>query len=100
MKVDGTSSAEAQPLAADRAVSSKAVSSQQALGTEPSEGASFSARSTASSLAIELQKLPEVRNERLSALREAIQKGQYQVSDSRIADALQNQLLGTGSSNE
>jgi flagellar biosynthesis anti-sigma factor FlgM len=100
MKIDGTNSVDAQPVALDRATSRKGANSSQALGTESSEGASFSARSTASSLAIDLQKLPEVRNERVAALREAIQKGQYQISDSQIAGALQSQLLRTGSSNE
>ncbi len=100
MKIDGTNSAGSQPLGLDRATSPKVANSSQALGTEQSEGASFSVRTTASNLAIELQKLPEVRNERVAALKEAIQKGQYQVSDSRIADALQNQLFRTGSSNE
>ena len=46
-----------------------------------------------------LQTLPEVRNERVEALKEAIQKGQYRISDSKIADALQNQLFRAGSSN-
>jgi flagellar biosynthesis anti-sigma factor FlgM len=100
MKIDGTNSPGAQPLVLIAAPSRKGANSVQAPGTELSEGASFSARSTVSSLAVELQKLPEVRNERVAALREAIQKGQYQVSDSQIADALQSQLFRTGSSNE
>ena len=100
MKIDGTNSPDAQPLVLVTPTSRKGASSTQGLGTERSEAASFSTRSAVSSLAVELQKLPEVRNERVAALREAIQKGQYQVSDSQVADALQNQLFRTGSSNE
>jgi flagellar biosynthesis anti-sigma factor FlgM len=100
MKIDGTNSPDAQPLVLVTTPSRKGPNCTQSLGTERSEGARFSARSTASSLAVELQKLPEVRNERVTALREAIQKGQYHVSDSQIAEALQNQLFRTGSSNE
>lgn len=100
MKVDGTNSPDAQPIVLERAASGKRANSKQALGTERSEGASFSAKSIASGLALELQKLPEVRNERVAALRKAIQTGQYQASDCQIADALQNQLFRTGSSNQ
>jgi flagellar biosynthesis anti-sigma factor FlgM len=100
MKIDGVSSPDAQPLVLVTATSRKGLNSPQALGTERSEGTSFSARSTASDLAVELQDLPEVRNERVAALKEAIQVGQYQVSDSQIADALQRQLFRTGCSNE
>jgi len=100
MKIDGTNSPDAQSLVLITATSRNGANSTQALGTEQSEGASYSERSNASGLAVELQKLPEVRNERVAALREAIQKGQYQISDSQIADALQSQLLRTGSSNE
>jgi flagellar biosynthesis anti-sigma factor FlgM len=99
MKIDGTKSPDAQPLLFVTATRRKEAT-MKALGTERSEGASFSARGVASTLAVELQKLPEVRNERVAALREAIQKGQYHLSDSRIAEALQNQLFRTGSSNE
>jgi len=100
MKVDGVSSPDAQPLVLVMATSRKGLNSPQALVAERPEGTSFSARSTASSLAVELQDLPEVRNERVAALREAVQMGQYQVSDSQIADALLSQLFRTGSSNE
>jgi len=100
MKIDGINSPDAQPLVLITATSRKGANSTQGLGRERAEGASFSARNTASSLAVELQRLPEVRDERVAALRQAIQMGQYQVSDSRIADALQSQLFHTGSSNE
>jgi len=100
MKIDGTNSPDAQPLVLVTATSRKGAESTPRLGRERSEDASFSSRSIARSLAVELQQLPEIRNERVAAFREAIQKGQYQISDSAIADALQRQLLRKSSSND
>ena len=41
-----------------------------------------------------LSQLPEVRQERVNALRQAVNNGSYQVSNQQLADAIGSDLLG------
>jgi negative regulator of flagellin synthesis FlgM len=41
-----------------------------------------------------LSQLPEVRQERVNALRQAVNDGSYQVSNQQLADAIGSELLG------
>ena len=41
-----------------------------------------------------LSQLPEVRQERVSALRQAVNSGSYQVSNQQLADAIGSDLFG------
>jgi flagellar biosynthesis anti-sigma factor FlgM len=43
-------------------------------------------------LKVALSSVPEVRQERVDALRQAIDKGSYQVTDQQLADAIQSEL--------
>ncbi|HXY78130.1 MAG TPA: flagellar biosynthesis anti-sigma factor FlgM [Candidatus Acidoferrales bacterium] len=45
-------------------------------------------------LAAQASHLPEVREERVQALRQAIQSGHYQVSPEKVASALMVQMVG------
>ena len=40
-----------------------------------------------------LARVPEVRQERVDALRQALDKGTYQVTDQQLADAIHSELL-------
>jgi len=99
MKIDGTNPfPDPQPLNFKRTPASAGEEAQEVGGTPDSDGASLSTSSTISALAAQLQQMPDVRQERVTALKQAIDSGQYQVSDEQIADALHAQLFGTGSS--
>jgi len=50
--------------------------------------------STMQSLKASLSRMPEVRQERVDALRQAISSGSYQVSDQQLSDAISSDLLG------
>lgn len=101
MKIDGNNPfQETQSATFQRTNVSKGTESNQVMGTSDADGASLSTGLTVSTLAAQLQQMPDVRQERVAALRQAIQSGQYQVSNDQIANALHNQLLGTGSSTE
>ncbi len=45
----------------------------------------------------QLSRLPEVRQERVEAIRQAVREGRHQVSDQQIAEALHTQLLAQSS---
>jgi flagellar biosynthesis anti-sigma factor FlgM len=45
-----------------------------------------------------LSSVPEVRQERVEALRQSIGKGTYQVTDQQLAEAIHSELLARGSS--
>jgi negative regulator of flagellin synthesis FlgM len=77
------------------------TTSNEVSETPDTDGASISTGSSVSALAAQIKQMPDIRQERVAALRQAVQSGQYQVSDEQIADALHAQLLGTpGSSTE
>ena len=44
-----------------------------------------------------LAQVPEVRQERVDALRQAMSNGSYQVSDQQLSDAIGSDLLGRSS---
>ena len=49
---------------------------------------------TIQSLKSSLAEMPEVRQERVQALRQAVASGSYQVSDQQLSDAIRSDLLG------
>jgi len=51
-------------------------------------------RDTIQQLKSSLSQVPEVRQDRVDALRQAINSGTYQVSDQQLGDAMANDLLG------
>jgi len=99
MKIDGTNSfPETQAPTLKRAAGHEEI--QEVGGHVDSDDASLSTGATVSTLVAQVKQMPEVRQERVAALRQAIQNGQYHVSDRRIADAIHAQLFGVGSSTE
>ena len=51
---------------------------------------------TVQQLKASLSQLPEVRQERVNALRQAVSKGSYQISNQQLGDAIGSDLLSTG----
>ena len=49
---------------------------------------------TIQQLKANLSQVPEVRQERVDALRQAVSSGSYQVSDQQLSDAIGSDLLG------
>lgn len=49
---------------------------------------------TMQSLKASLSQLPEVRQDRVDALRQAVSSGTYQVSDQQLSDAMGSALMG------
>jgi flagellar biosynthesis anti-sigma factor FlgM len=99
MKIDATNPfLEAQAAKFSRLKASDGSETHEAGETPDTDGASLSAGAVVSKLVAQVRQLPEVRQERVAALKKAIQSGQYQVSDRQIADALHAQLFGKDSS--
>jgi flagellar biosynthesis anti-sigma factor FlgM len=99
MKIDGTNPfSGAQGPTFSRSAGSDGTEFRDVDGTTSSDDTRLSTSKAVSTLVAQLKQLPDVRQERVAALRQAIQGGQYQVSDQRIADAVHAQLLGKGSS--
>jgi negative regulator of flagellin synthesis FlgM len=51
---------------------------------------------TVQELKVKLSQLPDVRQERVNALRQALGDGSYQVSSQQLADAMGTDLLSSG----
>ena len=101
MKIDGTSpSPEPQAPTFKRPVVSDGAEPREVSETPDSDDARLSTAITVGALAEKLQQLPDVRQERVAALRQAVQSGQYRPSDQQIADALHAQFFGKRSSTE
>ena len=101
MKIDGTSpSPEPQAATFKRQVASDGAESREVGEAGDSDDARLSTAVAVSALAEKLRQLPEVRQERVAALKQAVESGQYQPSDQQIADALHAQLFGKRSSTE
>ena len=101
MKIDGSNPfPETQTATFKRASVSGETDSNEVNETPDTDAASLSTGSSVSALAAQVKQMPDVRQERVAALQQAVQSGQYQVSDKQIAEALHAQLLGPGSSTE
>jgi flagellar biosynthesis anti-sigma factor FlgM len=101
MKIDGSNPfPDTQSTTFKRASVSGGNESNEVNETPDTDGASLSSGSNVSALAAQVKQMPDIRQERVAALRQAVQSGQYQVSDKQIAEALHAQLLGPGSSSE
>jgi negative regulator of flagellin synthesis FlgM len=96
MKIDGSNPfPETQSATFRRTNTAPGTESNEVSGTAESDGASLSTGSSVSALAAQLQQMPDVRQDRVAALKQAIQSGNYQVSDEQIADALHAQVFGS-----
>lgn len=101
MKIDGSNPfPETQTATFKRANVSEGTESNEVNETPDTDGASLSSGSNISALAAQVKQMPDVRQERVDALRQAVESGQYQVSDKQIAEALHAQILSTGSSTD
>lgn len=99
MKINGTNAfPEVQPSKLQRSGGSGAKHVRGAQrSTHPDDTTLASGHQKTVELAAHLMSLPEVRQERVTALQRAINSGQYQVSDQQIADAIHAHLLAQGS---
>ena len=96
MKIDGSNPfPETQSATFRRTNTSPGTESNEVSENAGLDGASLSTGSSVSALAAQLQQMPDVRQDRVAALKQAIESGQYQVSDEQIADALQAQVFGS-----
>ena len=101
MKIDGSNPfPETQTATFKRTSVSEGAESNEVNGTPDTDDASLSSGSNVSALAAQVKQMPDVRQERVDALKQAVESGQYQVSDKQIAEALHAQILGTGSSTD
>jgi len=98
MKIDSSNPFPETQTAFQRVSVSGQNESNEVNETPDTDGASLSSGSNVSALTAQVKQMPDVRQERVAALRQAVQSGQYQVSDKQIAEALHAQLLGPGSS--
>ena len=79
-----------RPSAQDKAAASNAAASS-ALGEDQAQLSG--AHVQVQDLAAQASHLPEVRQERVQALREAIQSGRYEVHPEKVAEALFVQMI-------
>jgi len=101
MRIDGTNPLlEPQGTTMGQTTASGGAKAEEAGGAQNSDAVSLSVSSTVRDLASQLQNLPDIRQERVAALKQAVETGKYQVSNEQLASALQTQLLRTDSSNE
>jgi negative regulator of flagellin synthesis FlgM len=101
MKIDGSNPfPETQTATFKQASVSEGTETNEVNETPDTDGASLSSGSNVSALAAQVKQMPDVRQERVAALRQAVESGQYQVSDKQIAEALHAQILSTGSSTD
>ena len=100
MKINGTNAfPEAQPSKLQQSKGSAAEEARETPGARDPDDATTlaSSQQTTAQLAAHLTSLPDVRQERVTALRQAVHSGQYQVSNQQIADAIHANLLVPGS---
>ena len=93
MKIDGSIPFPSSPVSA---VSGARASSNlfQLIGPQAdSNEAKLSSVRSSGEMLSRLQQVPDVRQQRIDALREAVSTGSYQVTDRQIVDALYAQLL-------
>jgi flagellar biosynthesis anti-sigma factor FlgM len=70
-------------------------SSQQTASTEPNDTVQLSSgQATFRQLVSQLDQVPDIRQEQVSALRSAIGSGQYNPSDGQVASAVADQSFG------
>ena len=76
---------------------SSAAQSSTALAASTQDQAQLSVESgTVQQMKTTLSHLPEIRQERVNALRQAVNSGSYQVSNQQLADAIGSDLLSSG----
>jgi len=65
-------------------------------GTNPEDRTSFSSAGavSVSSLQAQVMQMPEIRQDRVAALKSAINSGQYAIEPDKIADAMLNESAG------
>lgn len=97
MKIDGTN-----PLSGNLGFGEEAPSSvQERSGTGSEEGAELRislGQNNIQSLKAQLDKLPDVRQNKMQALQRAVQNGSYEVDNYQLADAIWAEFFGPGKS--
>ncbi len=97
MKINSTNAyPELQPTDAQRPKGSAAEEARETPGAPDPDDATTLASSqhTVQSLAARLANVPEIRQQKVTALRQAVQNGRYRVSDQQIAQAVYTVMLG------
>ena len=98
MKIDGSNPfSEAPASALRRAAASNGTGFREIYEAMDSTGPSPLTGKSVGILVAKLKEMPDVRQDRVAALRQAIQSGQYRASDQQIADAVHAQFFGFSS---
>jgi flagellar biosynthesis anti-sigma factor FlgM len=84
-----------QPLSESGAISPQnaAVARSSTLNVGEDEAQLSGAHVQVEALTAQTSQLPELRQERVSALRQAVASGQYQASSKSVAGAMMNQMM-------
>jgi flagellar biosynthesis anti-sigma factor FlgM len=94
MKIDGPTSFSYSPAPAVTSARSSTKPDFQAIqSAAESDVTEFSRLRDAGGLLSQLKQMPDVRQQRVEALRDAIQSGRYRVSDRQLVNALYSKLL-------
>ena len=73
----------------------KSTSAEQPAASTAQDSTSFSSAGTSvSSLEARVMQTPEVRQDRVASLKDAISKGHYAIEPDKIADAMLNEFAG------
>ena len=98
MRIDGALPVpENQQVQKSAGSGSSAPQGQSAPITSAEDHAQLSLDSgTVQQLTAKAAQMPEIRQERVNALRQAVGRGTYQVSDQQLADAIGSELLSAG----
>jgi flagellar biosynthesis anti-sigma factor FlgM len=98
MKIDPQNPATGSsgPSRLEDAQAGQVKSSQQTASTEPNDTVQFSSgAATFRQLVSQLDQVPDIRQGQVSALRSAIESGQYKPSDAQVASAVADQSFGS-----
>ena len=97
MRVDGPLSIpeNLQPDKVARSGSPTQQSSPAPVGSDQDQAQLSVDNNTIQQLKANLSQVPEIRQERVDALRQAVSNGSYQVSDQQLSDAIGSDLLAT-----
>jgi flagellar biosynthesis anti-sigma factor FlgM len=83
------------PSRIEEAQAGQVKSPQQTASTEPNDTVQLSSgQTTVRQLVSQLDQIPDVRQEQVSALRSAIGSGRYNPSDGQVASAVADQSFG------
>lgn len=95
MKINGSSSTPGNngPERVDQRTANPKVQNEKAVPVHDQARLSMD-QATIRSLRKELDRVPDVRTERVAALKKVVQEGRYRVSNEQIAGAMYSELFG------